>query len=69
MTILEALQAGKIEIIRAANSSRWLYWGDKYSDEAENLVVRESRRGQGSRILIITKNEAEAIKVLIGEDH
>lgn len=69
MKIIEALKSGKID--RVAVRNRWLYWanGAEYGDEQDRWVVRESRRGRnGTKVLIVTKDEAEAVRVLLGED-
>lgn len=66
MTIVEALKCGKINRITAGN--RWLYFADAphYGAEQNHWVVRESKRGRGSLVVIITEDEAEGVAALIG---
>lgn len=68
MTIVEALKTGKIETLK--RGSRWLYWanGPGFGNEQNHWVVREARRGQSAKVLIITDDEAEAVEALIGEE-
>lgn len=68
MTIVEALKTSKID--RITNGNRWLYWADssQYGVEQNHWIVRESKRGRNSPvILIITDDESQAVKVLIGD--
>ena len=63
MTIVEALKAGKLHSIdnQLLTPSRWVCF------DTPNFVVLLSRRG-GSKVLIRTPNEDEAVKWLIGEE-
>lgn len=63
MTIIEALKSGKLYSIdnQILTPARWMYF------DAPNFVVLLSRRG-GSKILVETPDENEAVKWLIGEE-
>lgn len=68
MTIVEALKAGKINQI--AVSGRWLYFADKpeYGPEQGSFVVRKTLgKSNNTTVLIITQDEDEAVKHLLGE--
>lgn len=67
MTIIEALKLGRIDFIPKAG--RWLYFAhnDSYGDEENHFVVRIKLKNKAPRVLIITQDEEEAVRYLLGE--
>lgn len=67
MTIVEALQADKLNRIALTDNSRWMYWtgeGGGVDEIPHKWAVREARRRHTER-LIITDSEEAAVKVLL----
>jgi hypothetical protein len=61
MNIIEALKSVEnYVVLQTASKKRWMYW----HDHSGYWLVKEGRRG-GSRILTQTRDEEEAVRVLL----
>jgi hypothetical protein len=69
MNIFEAIKSGKIDRLVSYDMKRWMFWADETFLEPNRWVVLEKRgNAGGSKTLIATENEEDAVAVLIGEE-
>lgn len=68
MTLIEAMKADKIDRVINIDGTRWMFWADETSFwEADHWVVI-GKVGRKTHALIVTQDEEEAVKWLVGEE-